>query len=64
MFCSTGKGSLSNVFPILYSEGFTLFKKAAYHGLSSELNTPFDLQLRTWSVPLPYLNSNVSSVGW
>ena len=24
-----------------------LFKKAVYNGLSSELNTPFDFQLRT-----------------
>ena len=40
-----------------------LCKKAGYTGLSLELNTPFDFQLRTKSVPLSFFNSNVSSVG-
>ena len=40
-----------------------LFKKAVYNGLSSELNTPFDFQLRTLSVPLSFFNYKVSSVG-
>ena len=38
-------------------------KKAVYNGFSLELNTLFDFQLRTLSVPLTFFNSNVSSDG-
>ena len=47
MFCSIAKGSLFHFVPILYSESFTLFKEAVYNGLSLELNTPSNFQLRT-----------------
>ena len=40
-----------------------LCKKTVYNGLSLELYTIFDLQLRTKSVPLSFFDSNVSSVG-
>ena len=40
-----------------------LCKKAVYNGLSLELNTPFDFQLRTESVLLSFFNSNVSKCG-
>ena len=40
-----------------------LCKKAVYNGLILELYTPFDFHLRTISVPLPFLNPNLSSVG-
>ena len=43
----SAKGSLSNFIPILYSESFMLYKKEVYNGLSLELNTPLDFQLRT-----------------
>ena len=48
---------------MLYSENYMLCKKAIYNGLSLELNTPFDFQLREQSVPLSFFNSNVSTVG-
>ena len=38
-----------------------LLKEVVYNGLSLELNTPCDFQLRTQSVP--FFNSKVSSVG-
>ena len=47
MFCSIAKVSLLHFVPILYSESFTLFKEAVYNGLSLELNTPSNFQLRT-----------------
>ena len=40
-----------------------LCKKAVYDGLSLELFTPFEFQLRTQSISLSFFNSNVSSVG-
>ena len=40
-----------------------LFKKVGNNSLSLELNNPFDFQLRTQSVSLSFVNSNVSSVG-
>ena len=46
-FPLTAKGSLSGFIHILYPESFTLCKKAVYNGLSLELHTPFDFQLRT-----------------
>ena len=58
------KVSLSNFIPFLYLESFMLCKKIVFKGLGLELNTHFDFQLRTESVPLSVLNSNVSSVGW
>ena len=42
---------------------FMLFKKAVYNGLSLELYTPFEFQLRTQLVPICFSSSNVSSVG-
>ena len=63
LFCSTAKGSLSNLIPILYPEICMLCKKPVYDGLSLELHTLFDFQLRTQSVHLPLFNYNVSSVG-
>ena len=42
---------------------FILFKKAVYNGLSLELHTPFEFQLRTQLVPICFSSSNVSSVG-
>ena len=47
LFCSTAKGSLSKFIPILYPESFMLCKEAVYYGLSLEVYTPFDIQLRT-----------------
>ena len=43
---------------------FMLFKKAVYNGLSLELYTPFEFQLRTELVPICFSSPNVSSVGW
>ena len=40
-----------------------LCKKAVYNGLSLELNTPFEFQLRALSVALSFFNSKVSSFG-
>ena len=40
-----------------------LYKKAVYNGLSLDLYTPFDFQLRTSLVPLSFFNSKASSVG-
>ena len=40
-----------------------LCKKAVYNGLSLEVYTPFDFQLRIKSVLLSFFNFNVSSVG-
>ena len=40
-----------------------LCEKEVYNGLSLELYTPFDFQLRTQSVLLSFFNSNVPSVG-
>ena len=40
-----------------------LCNKAVYNGLSLEVNTPFDFQLRTKSVLLPFFNSKASSAG-
>ena len=37
-----------------------LFKKVVCNGLSLELNTPFDFQVRTWSVP--FFNSNYQPI--
>ena len=54
MFRSTTKESLSNFIPILHPEGFMLCRKAVYNGLSLELYTPFNLHLRTKSVPLSF----------
>ena len=62
MFDFTAKRSLSNFIPVLYLESFMLFKKAGYNGLSLELYTPFDFQLRTLSVTLSFFNSKTSSV--
>ena len=62
-FCSIVKESLSNFIPILYSESFMLCKKAVYNGLSLELNTPFEFQLRILLVALSFFNSKVSSFG-
>ena len=62
LFSSTAKGSLSNFIPILYSASVMLFKKAVYNDLSLELNTQFDFHLRTWLVPLSFLNSKASSI--
>ena len=56
LVCSTAKASPSNFFPILYPESFLLYKKAVHNGLSLEAYKPFDLQVRTYSVPL---SSNV-----
>ena len=53
-FSSTAKGSLLNFTPILYSESFMLFKAAVFKDLSLELSTPFDFQLRLWSVLLSF----------
>ena len=53
-FSSTAKGSLSNFAPILYSESFMLFKAAIFKDLSLEFSTPFDFQLRLWSVLLSF----------
>ena len=36
-----------------------LFRKAVYNDFSPELDTPFDSQLRTKSVPLSFFNSFV-----
>ena len=60
----TAKKSLSNFIPILYSESFVLFNKVVYNGLSLELYTPFDFQLKPKSVLLPFLYFKVPSVGW
>ena len=49
--CFTLLVSLSIFIPILYAERFMLCKKALYNGLSLELYTSFDFQLRTQSVP-------------
>ena len=54
LFSSTAKGSLSNFILILYRESFMLCKKAVYNSLRLELYTPFDFQLRTKSVSLPF----------
>ena len=59
MFYFTAAGSLSNFIPILYSESFMLGKKAVFNGLSLELNTPFDFELRTLSVLVLFFNSKV-----
>ena len=40
-----------------------LCKKAVHNGFSLELYTPFDFQLTTSSVPLPFFSSNLSNVG-
>ena len=40
-----------------------LCNKAVYNGLSLEVNTPFDFQLRTKSLPLSFFNSKASSAG-
>ena len=64
MFCSTAKESLSNFIPTLYPKSFIQCKEAVYNDLGLELYTPFDSQLRTYSVPSCFFNSNVSSFGW
>ena len=64
MSCSTAKVSLSNYSPIIYPESFPLCKKAVYNGLSLELYTLFDFQIRRYSISLSSFNLKVSSVGW
>ena len=41
-----------------------LCKKSLQNALSLELNTPFDLQLRTKSVPLSSFSRRTSRVCW
>ena len=42
---------------------FYATKKTVNNGLRLELNTPFDFQLLTISLPAPFVNSKVSCAG-